>query len=225
VSVRAAVFDQHGVLCRLDSQAVKEFFRPLLPISLSELSVRIERWGGDQAGRANLLSAAVWETFWRELCVELGLPERHVEQLLGFRYQNYCCAYPDALEGLALAKRRGLRIGVLSNMPFATLEGSLESLGFGGLLDAVVVPQISSESKPAPGAYLMAAQRLGVMAGECLFFDDESENVAGARAVGMEAYLVDRSRAAGSDRSGHALNERVVCDLSALVDILAADRG
>ncbi|HEX2574596.1 MAG TPA: HAD-IA family hydrolase [Polyangia bacterium] len=214
MSVRAAVFDQHGVLCRLDSQAVKEFFRPLLPISVAELSVRIERWGAAQAGRANLLSAAVWEEFWRELCVELGLPAQHVERLLGFRYRDYCYAYPDALEGLALAKRQGMRVGVLSNMPFATLEGSLESLGFAGLLDAVVVPQISSESKPAPGAYLMAAQRLGVTAEECLFFDDEEPNVAGAHAVGMRAYLVDRSR------SAHALGERVVRDLSSLEDIL-----
>ena len=214
MNVRAAVFDQHGVLCRLDSQAVREFFRPLVPLPLSELSRRIEHWAGAQAARTREPSVALWEEFWRELCREFGLPEPHYEKLRRFRYHDYCYAYPDALEGLALVRRRGMRVGVLSNMPFATLEGSLESLGFGGLLDAVVVPQVSSESKPAPGAYHTAARRLGVLPEECLFFDDENENVAGAQAVGMRAYLVDRT---GSDQ---ALGENVIRDLSALEDLL-----
>ena len=43
--------------------------------------------------------------------------------------------------------------------------------------------------KPDERAYLAALQRLGSMAEESLFIDDQARNVEAAREVGMEAIL------------------------------------
>jgi epoxide hydrolase-like predicted phosphatase len=43
--------------------------------------------------------------------------------------------------------------------------------------------------KPQPEIYLLAAARLGVSPSECVFVDDLLQNVEGARAVGMEAFV------------------------------------
>ena len=54
---------------------------------------------------------------------------------------------------------------------------------------------------------------LGVEPEQCLFFDDEVPCVDGARALGMSAYLVDRTR------TEHELSRGIVCDLSAIATI------
>jgi putative hydrolase of the HAD superfamily len=43
--------------------------------------------------------------------------------------------------------------------------------------------------KPKPEIFLLAAERLGIEPGDCVFVDDLRENVAGAEAVGMTAVL------------------------------------
>ncbi|HLT15516.1 MAG TPA: transcription antitermination factor NusB [Acidimicrobiales bacterium] len=53
--------------------------------------------------------------------------------------------------------------------------------------DAVVGSADIRVAKPAPGAYLAAADAAGVPPERCLFVDDTMENVEGARAVGMRA--------------------------------------
>ena len=42
-------------------------------------------------------------------------------------------------------------------------------------------------AKPDPRIYRIAAERLGVEPGECLFVDDQPPFVEGARAAGMDA--------------------------------------
>ncbi|HEY5986158.1 MAG TPA: HAD-IA family hydrolase, partial [Streptosporangiaceae bacterium] len=54
-------------------------------------------------------------------------------------------------------------------------------------------------AKPDPGAYLAALELFGASPSEVIFFDDRSENVAGAAALGMRAVLFttpDDARAA-----------------------------
>jgi putative hydrolase of the HAD superfamily len=57
--------------------------------------------------------------------------------------------------------------------------------GLSGLFDAVVVSGEVGFGKPDPRSYLLAADRLGLDPGRCVFVDDLAANVRGAVAVGM----------------------------------------
>jgi epoxide hydrolase-like predicted phosphatase len=55
------------------------------------------------------------------------------------------------------------------------------------IFDATVISGDVGLHKPQPEIYLLAAERLGIEPGQCVFVDDLAENVAGAEAVGMTA--------------------------------------
>jgi HAD superfamily hydrolase (TIGR01509 family) len=83
-------------------------------------------------------------------------------------------------------------------IPFAVVSGSaresvVKSLTTVGLLDrfeVLVGHEDYTHSKPAPDAFLVAAQRLGIAAKDCLVFEDTSMGIQSATAAGMASVRV-----------------------------------
>jgi HAD superfamily hydrolase (TIGR01509 family) len=83
-------------------------------------------------------------------------------------------------------------------IPFAVVSGGrrnsvIRSLTTVGLLDrfqTIVGAEDYVNSKPAPDAFLLAAERLGVAPASCLVFEDTSLGIQAATAAGMAAVLV-----------------------------------
>jgi HAD superfamily hydrolase (TIGR01509 family) len=192
LNARAALFDLDGVLADVDYVAAAAFFEQLLPMSLSELGRRLQRWPEEHADSLEHLS--IWSSFWDELADELGLAAQTRRALHDFDYRSVYRTFPDSRPALRWSKERGLRTGVLSNTPLVDLRDLLRVLGLSDLIDCVVFPQGSGVAKPAPAAYLRALALLQVEAKECLFFDDEPANVQGAATLGLLAFRVDRRR-------------------------------
>ena len=120
-----------------------------------------------------------------------ALPEPDlVEMLLGaiqFR------PYPDAAPVLGRLRLLGIRSAVVSNWD-VSLRGVLGELGLGGLVDEIVVSAEVASRKPDPGIVRAALRRLRCPAGKALMVGDSPEtDVAGARAAGVRAVLVDRT--------------------------------
>ena len=98
-------------------------------------------------------------------------------------------AVPEVLEHIEAQHGR---------IPFAVVSGSnrdsiVKSLTTVGLLDRfelLVGHEDYTRSKPAPDAFLIAAERLGVAPGECLVFEDTAMGIAGATAAGMASVRV-----------------------------------
>ncbi|MCO5305956.1 MAG: HAD-IA family hydrolase, partial [Microthrixaceae bacterium] len=63
------------------------------------------------------------------------------------------------------------------------------------LFDDVVDSSAVGLRKPDPRIYELSLSRLGVAAPDTVFIDDAPGNVAGARAVGMNAVLIGQQRA------------------------------
>lgn len=61
--------------------------------------------------------------------------------------------------------------------------------GLESRFDQVIISAEEGLAKPDPCIYNLAARRLDVPPGECLFIDDLPENVAGAQAAGMQAVV------------------------------------
>ena len=98
--------------------------------------------------------------------------------------------YDDARPVLAELRRRGLRIGLLSN----TARDLDEFVAHHGLeVDAVLSSLVHGKTKPHATIFRALLERLGVEPPDAAMVGDTIEDdVDGARAVGMRAVLLDR---------------------------------
>jgi epoxide hydrolase-like predicted phosphatase len=90
------------------------------------------------------------------------------------------------LEGVAAARRAGVRTGLVSN---SWGEEGYDRSRFAELFDAVVISGEIGIRKPAPEIYALAAERLGRAPERCVFVDDLPGNLKPALAIGMATVL------------------------------------
>ncbi len=105
----------------------------------------------------------------------------------GMQRDEEALAYAVALE-----KRPGVRVGIISNANHAHAIWLRNNLPELDQLSAVLLSNDVGLLKPDPAIFLLAVQRLRVEPANALFVDDLEENVRGAKAVGMHG-IVHRS--------------------------------
>ncbi len=94
--------------------------------------------------------------------------------------------YDDVLPTVKTLKKRGLILGLISNLIIGEIE--LESY-----LDFIVTAKEVGSNKPQPPIFLAALERAGVAASEAVYIGDQYEtDVVGARGVGINPILIDR---------------------------------
>ncbi len=74
-------------------------------------------------------------------------------------------------------------------------ESAMRLLSHSGLLDkldAVVTASDVDNHKPCPDTFLMAAEQLGLVASECVVFEDTELGKRAAHAAGMDCIMVER---------------------------------
>jgi len=102
-------------------------------------------------------------------------------------------AFPDAVRLLERARDAGTRAIVVSNWD-VSLPEVLQRAGLAPLLDGVVVSAVVGAAKPSPAIFARALELAGAAAEDCLHVGDSlADDVAGARAAGIDAVLLDRS--------------------------------
>ncbi|HET6988945.1 MAG TPA: HAD family hydrolase [Kribbella sp.] len=110
------------------------------------------------------------------------------------RYQDSWIAFPDARPALEVARSNGWRIGVLTNGSTPQQNAKLVAIGLADLVDVVCCSDGLGVSKPAPEAYLLTCEALGVDPADTLMIGDNLElDVLAARAAGLTARHLDRA--------------------------------
>ena len=109
--------------------------------------------------------------------------------------------YDDTLDALASWRRRGYRIGILSNAPWGTPPWAWhEELKRHGLAERCDLALFCGEvgwRKPARPLFRAALNHFGCRAEDCLFVgDDPRWDERGARRAGITPLLIDRDGAA-----------------------------
>ena len=109
-------------------------------------------------------------------------PERLLQRLFGGMQ-------PDAamIEGVRAIRRRGVRMGLLSNSVGS--EAVYDRALMGDLFDGVVISSEVGLRKPDPAIYELAAERTGLAPADCVYVDDIGGNLKPARALGMATVL------------------------------------
>ena len=106
-------------------------------------------------------------------------------------------SFEDTQPALQELKRRGFKLGLCSNLAL-DYAAPIESL-LPFALDAHVWSFDAAAIKPDPAIYAHACRQLGCLPGEVLMVGDTPEaDVAGPRAFGMQAVLLDRKQRFGN---------------------------
>jgi putative hydrolase of the HAD superfamily len=110
---------------------------------------------------------------------------------------------PDAVPLLRELRRRGVKVGVLSNTmwPRSAHERIFARDGVLELIDSAVYTSEIPWVKPHPEAFRSAMRAVGVSdPGSCVFVGDRPyDDVSGAKGVGMRAVLIPNSDVPGFD--------------------------
>jgi len=120
-----------------------------------------------------------------------GLMERFTQRF--WNEQNWNL-FPEVLEALAALRKRGLKLGVLSNAP-STLPVFLDHLGLTPYLDFAVVSAVEGVKKPDRRIFAAAVARADVAPAAVLHVGDMYfEDIVGGRAAGVNTLLIERGR-------------------------------
>jgi HAD superfamily hydrolase (TIGR01509 family) len=128
----------------------------------------------------------VWvELFARADRVVPGLSRELYEQVMD---PHSWVPYADTRTTLETIRGRGLRVGVVSNVP-ADLRPVFAKHGLDGLVDSFTHSFEVGAEKPDPAIFLAAAKSLGVAPSETLMVGDHAVD-AGAERAGMRVYIL-----------------------------------
>jgi N-acetyl-D-muramate 6-phosphate phosphatase len=97
--------------------------------------------------------------------------------------------YEGLLAALDDLEYRGILWGIVTNKPAWLTEPLLQQLQLFDRPDVLVCGDTLPERKPHPAQLFLAAQRLGVAPGECLYVGDAERDVLAARAAGMPVFV------------------------------------
>jgi len=95
-----------------------------------------------------------------------------------------------ATQILLMLKQRGVPCAVASSTRISEVRRRLDKVGILEFFQAVAGGDEVPDSKPDPAVYLLAAQRLGIPAGQCLAFEDTDHGARAAHAAGMHVVLI-----------------------------------
>ncbi len=102
-------------------------------------------------------------------------------------------AYNDALPALDTLKKRGLIIGLISNVA-QDMESTFTRLGLQPYLNFKVTSAEVGYDKPRPEIFQAALKKAEVKPKEALYIGDQYQiDIVGARGVGIKAILIDRN--------------------------------
>ncbi len=137
----------------------------------------------------------VWVLFTEQIIRGMGgdsdrAYECAVEMTRAWEHAHNFELFEDTLPVLTVLREHGLKIGLVSN----TGRDLASFIAHHALdVDAAVGSAAHGKTKPHPSIFESALEQLGVAAEEAAMVGDSPEDdVEGARALGMRAFLVDR---------------------------------
>ena len=112
-----------------------------------------------------------------------------------------CTLYPEVREVLLELKRRGLKVGLISNAYEEEIDLVLEKAELEkATFDIIVGVDTIEKVKPSPDIFRYAISKLNVKPEETIFVGDNAEaDYEGAKNAGIHALLIDRTEKQQSD--------------------------
>jgi 2-haloacid dehalogenase len=194
--IRAVVFDAYGTL--FDVRSVVRVAEELFPTSGAALS---QAWRAKQLEYSWLVSQMErYEDFWslterglRFACRALGLPDEASARARLMDEYLRLAAFDDVAP--ALARLEPFIKAILSNGAPRMLNAVVEHNGLAATFAHIISVDEVRIFKPSPRVYRLASERLGLAPEAIAFVSANAWDALGARACGLWACWINRTRA------------------------------
>ena len=199
MTIQAVVFDIGGVLELTPDLGVTQTWESRLGLAAGELDKRMyDIWRGGSVGTISE------QEVHRALAERLGFDEEQLADFMGDIWREYLGTANTELIDYACRLRPRYRTGIVSNSFVGAREREQAAYGFQDLVDEIIYSHECGMSKPDPGIYALACERLQADPAQVVFLDDSELCVAGARQAGIQAVLYQDNAQAIRD-IGHLL--------------------
>ncbi|HXR73890.1 haloacid dehalogenase type II [Actinocrinis sp.] len=101
-------------------------------------------------------------------------------------------AHPDVPGGLGRLRDAGHRLVALTNSPLATARAQLEHAGIADRFERVFSAEAANALKPAPAAYRLVIDALGIEPADAVMVAAHDWDIAGAQAAGLRTAFLAR---------------------------------
>ncbi len=207
--IKAVFFDMYGTLAgfrpsryEVQSKACRDFGIEVTPEGVIRGYAAADAYMSEQnaAAPVRLRSGPAKEAFFAEyerfvlrgcgVDVSAELAAQIWRRLRRIPYG--LAPFDDAAPTLGVLRRRGVTVGMISNIDQTGGEIA-GKLGLGGLLDVVVTSGEVGVDKPDPAIFRTALERAGAQPGEAMHVGDQpASDVEGAARAGIAPVLLDR---------------------------------
>jgi putative hydrolase of the HAD superfamily len=129
--------------------------------------------------------------FWTSVTAEVGkrpTPDE-ISELVSLDIQSWLHINQATMTWAERLHRAGIRLALLSNMPFEIARYIESNCAWVSYFDPLVFSCDLGSVKPEPAIYKSCLARLNVLPGKVLFLDDRSENVAAAAELGISGLV------------------------------------
>ncbi|MGA4719731.1 HAD family hydrolase [Fictibacillus nanhaiensis] len=171
-SVKKFVEDQHTRLSSVLSHIPKKMF--------AKRFIELEENG-------YVWKDKVYQKLAEELAVRRMPPGELLDDYLT-QFKYHCTPFPNLISMLEELKKKGYRLGIVSNGYGVFQYDTIQALGIKEYFDTILISEMEGLRKPDPLVFERAAERLNVKTEECMFVGDHPKNdLEAARNTGMVA--------------------------------------
>ncbi len=129
--------------------------------------------------------------------------------------------FPGVLKLITSLKAHGFKIAIASSAPMENIQMITRNLKIHNRFDTIVTGWEVTRGKPDPQTFLLAAERLGVEAEDCIVIEDAISGVTASKRAGMRCIAVTnttpREELREADLVIDTLEEITVADLDRLL--------
>ncbi len=184
LAVKAAIFDMDGLLIdseRIIMQACIQTAKDIgIPYGQTEF---VELIGRSSQDASRIMASQLNGT---DNLIKVGTG---VKALLKARH-NVFPLKPGVVKLLKYYQSNNVICSVASSSPIAHIKHRLSHVGILDYFSSITSGQEVNNGKPSPDIYLLAIDRLGVKADDCVAFEDSEPGARAAIAAGLKVIVV-----------------------------------
>jgi len=203
--IEAVLFDYGMVLSGPPDPAAWSRLRAIS--ALSEDQLHTEYWlYRHEYDRGTLTAIAYWQKIAAE--TNRTFTPTQIADLIAADVDLWSQPNPPMIAWAQALQRAGIKTGILSNIGDAMTAGFLQKFAWLAAFNHCTWSYALKMAKPEAAIYQCAAEGLATPPARILFLDDREENIAAAKAAGMQTIYYTSPDAAGHARFLEAMHAR-----------------
>ena len=215
MEIKAVLFDMDGLMVDTESLSTEAFINSAKAQGYNMTKEETLKVLGFT--KANIYQ--FWIDYFQGTNVDgKKLVDDHYEYIENVLYTVGPEKMPYVEELLKYLRENNYKIAVASSSDTADIKNNLEKTKLEKYIDEIASGAEVENGKPAPDVFLLAAERLGVDAKDCLILEDSKSGIKAGKASGAMVFMVPDMFTV--DKECEDTADRILTNLGEVIEIL-----